>query len=257
MTLLFFKITAAVVILAASLLAGIGPLRAARAKPGHHLLELGEALGGGIFLGIALFHMLPDADQAFHQAYGAFTYPYANLLCALGFVVLLFLEKIVLQASYTHEGTNKRSTVPYVLPLVLSVHALIEGIALGINTTFTNTLFIFIAIIAHKGSESFALATHLGRSHLAMTRAMPLFFIWALMSPFGVLLGSELANHLQSHFGLVLAAVFNAFAAGTFLYIATLHKTTHLCTNERSNHFLEFLLLIVGLGIMAMVEIWL
>jgi zinc transporter 1/2/3 len=147
--------------------------------------------------------------------------------------------------------------IPYLLPLVLSVHAFIEGTALGINTTLVNVLAIFIAIIAHKGSESFALATNLGRSHLAMRRAMPLFLIWAMMSPLGVLVGSAMASNLQSHTGQVTAAVFNAFAAGTFLYIATLHKTTHMCSSKNSNHFLEFGLMLVGLGIMALVEIWL
>jgi zinc transporter 1/2/3 len=256
MSLLLFKITAALIILLTSVLAGLAPLRAARAKPGHHLLELGEALGGGVFLGIALFHMLPDAEQTFQQLYGADHYPYAELLCAAGFAVLLFLEKIVLQTARPLNSEN-HSAVPYVLPLVLSVHALIEGTALGINVTVTNALIIFIAIIAHKGSESFALATNLGRSRLSMKFAMTLFFIWALMSPLGVTLGSVLADHSQTHTGQLLAAIFNAFAAGTFLYIATLHKTTHLCTSKHSNHFLEFVLMLTGLGIMALVEIWL
>lgn len=255
MSLFLFKIVAALFILLTSVLAGYAPLRKARLHPNHRFLELGQALGGGVFLGIALFHMLPDAEQTLHDAYGAFSYPYANVLCALGFVVLLFLEKIVLQIERAPDDNG--GALPHILPLVLSVHALIEGMALGVNITLANALIIFIAIIAHKGSESFALATHLGKSHLSMTRAMPLFFIWALMSPLGVIVGSEMSHHLQSHTGQVTAAVFNAFAAGTFLYIATLHKTTHLCTSKYSNHFLEFLLLVVGLVVMAAVEVWL
>jgi zinc transporter 1/2/3 len=265
-SLVLFKSLAALIILLTSLLAGLAPLRKARANPEHRWLELGEALGGGVFLGIGLFHMLPDAEEAFRNAYGssASSYPYAELLCAFGFVLLLFLEKFVLQFTrdkhadhHNHNHQPSATVIPYLLPLVLSVHAFIEGTALGINTTLVNVLAIFIAIIAHKGSESFALATNLGRSHLAMRRAMPLFLIWAMMSPLGVLVGSAMASNLQSHTGQVTAAVFNAFAAGTFLYIATLHKTTHMCSSKNSNHFLEFGLMLVGLGIMALVEIWL
>jgi len=255
MSLLLYKALAAILILLTSLLGGVGPLRAAKANPDHRWLDLGEALAGGIFLGIAFFHMLPDAQADLIAAYGDLHYPVVNLLCALGFVTLLFLERVILQmASHSHQG--KPSLVPYVLPIVLSVHALTEGAALGINTTLADITLIFIAIIVHKGSESFALATSLGRSHLPLTRSMPIFLTWAMMSPLGVLLGSILADHLQTHQGEVTAAVFNAFAAGTFLYIATLHKASHVCTNEHNNHFYEFLLFLLGLGLMALVEVW-
>jgi zinc transporter ZupT len=255
MSLLLYKALAAIIILLTSLVSGVGPLRAAKANPHHYWLGLGEALAGGIFLGIAFFHMLPEAQADLHAAYGDVHYPVVNLLCVLGFVVLLFLERVILQmANETRKG--KRSLVPYVLPIVLSVHALTEGAALGINTTLADITLIFIAIIVHKGSESFALATSLGKSHLPLARSMPIFLIWALMSPFGVLLGSALAEHLQTHQGEVTAAVFNAFAAGTFLYIATLHKASHVCTSEHNHHFYEFLLFLLGLGLMAVVEIW-
>lgn len=257
MSLLIFKLLAALIILLTSLLAGIGPLRRSNANPESYLLELGEALGGGIFLGIAFFHMLPDAQADLQQVYGNLSYPYANLLCVLGFVILLFLEKVILHIGDPHAPTKRQTLIPYILPIVLTVHALTEGAALGINRTVADAVVIFIAIIVHKGSESFALATNLGRSHLPLKRSMMIFLLWALMSPFGVLVGSILANHLQSREGLVTAAVFNALAAGTFIYIATLHKTTHLCRSKHTDHFVEFLLLLLGLVLMAVVEIWL
>lgn len=250
------KTIAALVIFAVSVLAGLGPLRKAKINPGHRLIELGEALGGGVFLGIGLFHMLPDAQQNLHAAFPHADYPYANLLCAMGFVLLLFLEKIVLQVSDDGHHHHKATTVPYVLPLVLSVHAFIEGAALGVNLSFANILIIFVAIIVHKGSESFALATNLGKSPLPLSRSIPIFLCWAVMSPLGVLAGSLAANTLQSNSGLVVAAVFNAFAAGTFLYIATLHKANHLCSSPHGGHFREFMVMLVGLSLMALVQIW-
>ncbi len=137
------------------------------------------------------------------------------------------------------------------------MHALVEGTALGINTPIANTAIIFVAIIVHKGSESFALATNLGRSHLPMMRALSIFFLWAIMSPLGVVFGSLLANNLQTHNGQVAAAIFNSFAAGTFLYIATLHKATHVGASGKDNYLQEVLLLMTGLTLMAVVEIWL
>lgn len=253
MTILLVKIAAALLILGVSLAAGLRPLRLAYQRPGHKIFELGEALGGGIFLGIGLFHMLPDAEQTLHKVFPQAGYPFANLMCAAGFVILLFLEKIALRRS----KTDSLTAVPYVLPLVLSVHALIEGTALGINVSLANVLIIFIAIIVHKGSESFALATNLGRSGLIVKKALPLFLLWACMSPLGVATGSVMASTIMGQNGQVVAAIFNAFAAGTFLYIATLHKASHICASEHGNHLQEFLLLLLGLAIMAVVEIWL
>ncbi len=256
MSVLYFKILAALLILVTSLVAGISPLRKSHANPELRWLALGEALAGGIFLGIAFFHMLPDAQVELQQAYGNLAYPYANLLCVGGFVILLFLEKVILQVG-DQADRSRQTVVPYILPIVLSIHALIEGTALGINTTLANVVLIFVAIIVHKGSESFALATNLGRSHLPLRRSMPIFLGWALMSPLGVLLGSLLVTQLHTHSGQVTAAIFNALAAGTFIYIATLHKTTHICTSKHIDHFIEFISFLLGLGLMAVVEIWL
>lgn len=257
MSLLLFKFLAALIILMASLFAGIRPLRRSKANADQAWLEWGEALAGGIFLGIAFFHMLPEAQNDLQEAFGNLNYPYVNLFCITGFILLLFLEKVILRVGDGHaHDLPPRTLVPYVLPIVLSVHAFIEGAALGINKTVADAFLIFVAIIVHKGSESFALATNLGRSHLPLSRAMPVFLFWAMMSPLGVFLGSLLTQHLQSQRGLVTTAILNALAAGTFLYIATLHKTSHICRSKHLDHFTEFLLLLLGLSLMAVVEIW-
>src|SRR4051794_7940295 len=99
MSLTLFRALAAFIILAISFLTGWKPLRTARAKGDNRLLDFGEALAGGVFLGIGLFHMLPDAERALRTLYPNSAYPYANLVCGLGFVALLFLEKVVLQSS--------------------------------------------------------------------------------------------------------------------------------------------------------------
>ncbi len=46
------------------------------------------------------------------------------------------------------------------------LHALIEGTVLGINTEFATAFILFLAIVLHKSSESFALAVVLNRNHL-------------------------------------------------------------------------------------------
>ena len=46
---------------------------------------------------------------------------------------------------------------PYLLLIALSFHGLFEGLALGIQTHVKDTLFLAIAILAHKWAEAFTL----------------------------------------------------------------------------------------------------
>ena len=65
-----------------------------RARPEHRpSLEAADAFASGIFLGAALFHMLPDAIHEFSSLNDT-SYPLAELFCALGFLILLFLERL-------------------------------------------------------------------------------------------------------------------------------------------------------------------
>jgi zinc transporter 1/2/3 len=160
MSLITYKIVAAVMILLAGLIGVVYPLRA-RAFPTHNpMLEIGDALASGIFLGAALFHMLPDAIKTFTIAIPSVNYPLAEFFCAGGFLLLLFFERVFGKASDPHHS----SAIPLGVALILIIHSLIEGMVLGIYTSFAAGLVIFIAIVAHKSSASFALAVTLNRS---------------------------------------------------------------------------------------------
>ena len=62
MTLLILKTVAALSILAVGILGGIVPLLAARRQASQRFFSLGNALAGGIFLGVGFTHLLPEAE---------------------------------------------------------------------------------------------------------------------------------------------------------------------------------------------------
>lgn len=250
MSPLFFKFLAGLIILVVTLLCGLGPIRNWWKKTHSHTLGLAEAFAGGIFLGVALFHMLPEANEGFRRSLGDGHYPYANLLCATGFMFLLGLENMILRFNRHHANP-----ISYLLAVVLSVHALIEGGALGISETLASTVLIFIAIIVHKGSESLALAANLARSARFHREAVWVFLAFSAMTPLGILGGDFLAEASAGMHPL-LEPIFNALAAGTFLYIATLHKIHHQHLHESIGNLKEFSVMTVGLVMMAIIAIW-
>lgn len=253
MTLLFYKIAAGILIFLVTLLAIIYPIRS-RARPKHNrLLELADAFASGIFLGTALFHMLPDAIKDFSVVQSMNTYPIAELLCAAGFLILLFMERL---SHYFATEKNHANTMSYMLAIILIAHSLIEGTVLGVNSTFATAAVIFIAIIAHKGSESFALAVVLNRSHLSLKKIMGLIIIFSLMTPLGVVSGAGLMSSLKINNNELFTASFNAFAAGTFLYMSTLHHVNHHQRQHEKESLLEFGALLIGLIIMALLAVW-
>lgn len=253
MSIVYYQLFAGLLIFIVTLVSVIYPIRA-RIYPTHNrILELGDAFASGIFLGAALFHMLPDAIENFSKLYPDSHYPFAESICAAGFLLLLFLERLSHVSIADKSGHH---SLPYMLAIILVVHSLIEGAALGVNATLATASIIFIAIIAHKGSESFALAVILNRSQLSLKAIMTTIFIFSLMTPLGIALGTSLTSMLHTGSGAFLTASFNAFAAGTFLYMSTLHHINHHHRVNEAESLFEFVFLVIGLVIMAAIATW-
>jgi zinc transporter 1/2/3 len=252
-TLFYYKILAGILIFLTTVIVIIYPIKS-RTYPEHNRpLELADAFASGIFLGAALFHMLPDAMKGFAAAFPANDYPLAELFCAGGFLLLLFLERI---SNYFAAEKNHAHTLSYMLAIILIVHALIEGAVLGVNDTFATASVIFLAIIAHKSSESFALAVILNRSDLALRRIVIIIILFSLMTPLGIAFGTSITTLMQSNTSQLFTASFNAFAAGTFLYMSTLHHINHHKRQHEAESLLEFGALFVGLVVMGTLSLW-
>jgi solute carrier family 39 (zinc transporter), member 1/2/3 len=253
-TLVLYKIIIALFIFLVSLITAIYPLskkKVLQATTGS--AELGEGLASGIFLGAAFFHMLPDAMRSFAQLYPEATYPTPALVCISSFTLLLFLERL----SLAYTSVRAKQSIPYILALILVIHALTEGAVLGIGATFSEALLLSIAIIAHKGSEGFALCTHLLRHQLPFKRILWIVVFFSLMTPLGISLGTVANIFTLSAHGVLIEALFNAFAAGTFLYISTLHHLRfHQHLQEGSQGLREFACLLLGLVMMGVMAWW-
>jgi zinc transporter 1/2/3 len=264
-----FKLALSSAVFLAGLAGGALPLWRGGDPSGGRLLGGGNALAAGIFLGAGMIHMLPDAARGWQSL--VIDYPVAYLLAAVAFVLMLLFEH-VLPSESAHEamhahsgdrfeplqqhaghGDGRAST--YAILTTLSIHAFLAGIALGAQSEATAALVIFIAIMAHKTTAGFALGVSLVRSPLNRRQSLWLLALFALATPAGILFGALVGEVLDGRTQRAFEALFLALAAGTFTYVATFDILRDEFPGGGSR-FGKWLLVTSGVGLMALLAIW-
>ena len=71
-------------------------------------------------------------------------------------------------------------------------------------------MMLLIAILAHKGSESFALCITMLRHTLPFPRILFIILLFSLMTPIGIGLGATINQFAFARNGELAAAIFNA-----------------------------------------------
>ena len=260
MTLFIYKWLIAAVIAIITLTVGLASLKFIRRF--QHLLSLGDAFADGIFLGVAAFHLFPDALNEFTVYHHLLTaYLFTLILVIGGFCLLLLLERIMLRREMQRATISNAAACTasaWMLVGILAVHAFIAGAALGIANTITTVSILFIAILAHKGFESFALVMGLHRNSQTECQMKRILWAFTFVTPFSIVLASIVERFFQTQAANLLTSIFSAFAAGSFLYIGTLHSSHEhfhpAC--DPTKRYEKILTTIVGIVIMAIITIW-
>jgi zinc transporter 1/2/3 len=256
--ILTFKIIAFFSIFLVGLLGGALSKWLSGSRKSTLLFSCGNAFAGGIFLGAGLIHMLPDAQEGFKNLTGS-DYPWYAIVCCAGFLFILFLEKVLIQHGHPSENTSELSgkliLYPYILMIVLSIHSVVTGIALGTETRITQALVILIAVMAHKGTAAFALSVSLLRNSVSLKRIFGMVVLFSSMTPIGILLGIGFMILLSGSADQTFEAGFDALAAGSFLYIALLDILQEEFTPSQ-HRVAKFALVLAGITVMAVVAVW-
>ena len=256
MEVMVLKISAVVLIFATGMAGGMLPVRFELGEVGRQRLILGNSFSAGVFLGAGLLHMLPDALDQFSGFAGHIEYPVCALTCAAGFLLILLLEKGLL-GGHEEVGTarSENAFYPYVLLLVLSIHSLIAGASLGLEEAFLASLAIFIAIIAHKGAAAFSLGVSLRQGEFSRGIHVRLIILFSIMVPVGVLLGSMFSTIFSGTLDVIFEGIFDALAAGTFLYVGILEIMSEVF-EEKQHNWAKLVLVFIGFTLMAGIAIW-
>jgi len=228
---------------------GLIPLKIA--KHNTRFFGLCDSFASGVFLSTALLHMLPESAEKFNAIYSGH-YPLAYLICIITYIAFLAMERgaSIYKNIYL---ANSKIIVPGFLITLLAIHSLVEGAAIGVNTNIIEALAIFLAVFAHKSSESFALTVNMHRFDISTKIIKRTIALFSLMTPLGIFIASYVVHASQTNSGGLLTANLNAIAAGTFLYLGVEHlvegKTSFAKVQETTA-------LITGVALMAVVAIW-
>ena len=111
------------------------------------------------------------------------------------------------------------------LAAVFSVHSFIAGLALGLETSRTVLISLFVAIAAHKGIESMAVGAVFVKKQVKASTASAVLAVYALATPLGIIIGLLLSTAFQDHNMQLIQNEMLALAAGTFLVIAVTHAS--------------------------------
>ncbi|XP_075380846.1 zinc transporter ZIP1 isoform X2 [Mycteria americana] len=245
------KLGSLVLLLLLPLACGLAPLCCFRQLPSSAdarspVLSLVSCFAGGVFLATCLLDLLPDYLASISAALEGLriTFPLPEFILAMGFFLVLVLEQVALaQQELSSVPEETRALLPAgsiqspspqppapgargairagLLVLALALHAVLEGLALGLQEAEGAVLRVCLALLLHKCAVAFSLGLKLLGGRLRPPAVVACLALFAMMSPLGVGLGTAVAAGAGPRQRLC-RGVLEGLAAGTFLYITFL-----------------------------------
>jgi len=239
-------------ILLVSLMGGYYPLVKYNQGIEKYSFADGKAFTSGIFLTLSLTLMLPGALGLWQKILVHHPLPVATYIAIGIFIILLALEHCLNNLKQEQEPNS--AIIPVVMTIIIGICSFLLGTVLGVSDTLA-AVMVFLAIIVHKGSSSFALALTMANSKLNRTQSYICFLCFASATPIGIVLGSIVNRYFTGEPILLFKAIITSSAAGAFLYLATTYglKQTPFVTNCCNRK--GFLIMLSGLVITIMVSI--
>ncbi len=241
----------AVAIFLITMISGAIPFVLKLKNPDKFDFPIGEALANGFFLGAGLVHMLSDAADGFSKL--GIEYPWAFVICGATFLLFLLSEHVGFFVKEHHK--HQSLFIAVASTIMLSIHSFFTGAALGVTSSLGLTIVLFFAIIAHKWAASFSLAVYINKASLRLSNRLAMFVVFSLMVPLGICFGGLLHQHYLVN--QLLQPIFSSIAAGTFIYLGTLHGFKKVLTQKGCCNLYQYAYVLMGFLLMAIVAIWL
>lgn len=178
-------------------------------------IKLILAFSGGYLMAVSLLHLLPEIYEGAGES--------AGLWILAGFYVQYLLDFFSggLEHGHVHHH-HRNKVIPWTIFLSLCLHALFEGIPIGIPYQEEEIAWsLTIGIVVHNIPISMALTALLSETQMKRQSLLIMLAVFSLMTPAGIWLAQTPlipATEIHKNSGVALAM---AFVLGIFLHIAT------------------------------------
>ena len=98
--------------------------------------------------------------------------------------------------------------------LAISLHAILAGVSLGVQSERKNVITIAVAITSHKAPAAFSIGSKFIRNGMTVTQTLSLVGIFSIVTPVGIAIGIAVGSSSS-----MAALILEGLAAGTFIYI--------------------------------------
>ena len=247
-----------------ALIGGLFPIFS-KVKENPETLRRITGIASGILLASALLVVVPEGfelatgeheeggedEEAGHEEEGV-----GNLLIG-GAVLAGFLMMLILEGSgighavheehhdhhdeHGHEHVHHRNS-PWIIVLGLSLHSAADGLAIGSAAAGTSeavTALVALAVLIHKVPAAFSLGVFSMHERENKNDSIRDIVIFSLATPVMILVSFYTLQGMDEH----LIALAMLFAAGTFLYVATVDTLPDIHNPETGREALRNVLI--------------
>lgn len=134
----------------------------------------------------------------------------------------------------------------------MGLHSFFEGIAFGVTDSDSESINIFIAIMAHKWSDAMVVGISFIKTGFKFNVSLRYMIFYSFITPLGVILGYSISKIHNPK----VSAIMKAISGGTFLYIACIEIITKefLFSNDKYWKYLCYILGIVFILLVGLIE---
>ena len=249
-----------------ALLGGLPPILS-KIKENQETLRRITGIASGILLASALLVVIPEGFELAtgeHEESGEEEEGVGNLLIG-GAVLAGFLMMLILEGSgighavheehhdhhdeHGHEHVHHRNS-PWIIVLGLSLHSAADGLAIGsaaAGSTEAVTALVALAVLIHKVPAAFSLGVFSMHERENRNDSVRDIVMFSLATPVMILVSFYTLQGMDEY----LIALAMLFAAGTFLYVATVDTLPDIHNPETGREALRNVL--IGVVVMILV----
>jgi len=245
-------------------------------RSNHSFIGLANCLAGGIFLSASLIHMLPSALGLLSKpnnpnSQDMDSFPMAPFTMLVSFSTILLVYRVLLpgrQAALGEPHTenfentedlgasilpnlhphpaNQAEISPYILVAAMGTYSLVEGAIFVLLFTFGGYRGV-LAILLHKGAESFAVGISFARHNIPKRNTIISLLIFSTLTLIGFGIGFLFADMHPK-----LAAFITSISGGTILFISIVEVLSKEFQKPgKALH--KYLAYLLGTGIMMLI----